>query len=186
MLLCVTRYVWLAFRSSLFQLFSMSARSAWRSSSLMPCRAITTQSTFGSSCCLSRNDSRMIRRMRLLCTAFRAFFLEITKPSLGWPIVLVRARINREGSKTLRLAPSNTHLNSTGFNKRKARGYSKLAIKSLLYRYNNAVELSWQSFATFRTATINDLATVFGGHTCAKTVSASALQYAGLKCSFHG
>lgn len=45
--------------------------------------------------------------------------------------------------------------------------------------------LGRQAFATFGTTAIQYMTTTFGRHSSAKTVGALALQYAGLKCSFH-
>ena len=42
-----------------------------------------------------------------------------------------------------------------------------------------------ETLATFSAATVDNVATAFGGHARAKAVSTLALQYAGLKCSFH-
>ena len=42
-----------------------------------------------------------------------------------------------------------------------------------------------QALATFGAATVQNGASTFSRHTGTETVGASALEYAGLKCSFH-
>ena len=42
-----------------------------------------------------------------------------------------------------------------------------------------------QTLATFGPATVEDVTPTLGGHARAKTVGTLALEYAGLKCSFH-
>src|ERR1700739_4408519 len=51
-------------------------------------RALTTRSTFGSSCWCNRNDSRMVRRIRLRSTELPAFLTETASPRRGPPMAL--------------------------------------------------------------------------------------------------
>lgn len=48
------------------------------------------------------------------------------------------------------------------------------------------VSLGAETLATFGSTAVDQLAAVLGSHAGAKAVGTLALEYAGLKCSFHG
>jgi hypothetical protein len=62
------------------------ARSSAPTASRARPRALTTRSTWGSSCWCSRNDSRMVRRIRLRSTELPAFFTDTASPRRGPPV----------------------------------------------------------------------------------------------------
>tara|TARA_R100000900_G_scaffold108691_5_gene84409 strand:- start:513 stop:887 length:375 start_codon:yes stop_codon:yes gene_type:complete len=63
---------------------------------------------------------------------------------------------------------------------------SHLTLTTINGAAQRRARLYGQSLATFGTTTSQYSATVFGGHASTETVGALTLQYAGLKCSFHG
>src|SRR5688572_26705682 len=67
--------------------------------------AVTTTSTGGSSCCASRNDSRISLRMRLRVTALPATFTATARPMRACATLLARTRSPKNRSSMRLLSP---------------------------------------------------------------------------------
>ena len=90
-------------------------------------RAVNTRSTGGSDCC--RNASRIVRLMRLRCTADAAALREIARPKRAVPVSPWRQAAVSHWHR-MRRPPLNTRLNSGGFRNLRRGGNAAGAISS--------------------------------------------------------
>ncbi len=172
---------------------SRTAADCWR---CRPAgRLITTMSRPARDAWCSRNDSLITRLIRFRAVARRQFFFEIASPSLASRSSLCLHKTVNNVSRLAR-GPCKHPVERcrieepVGLFRTACCGrWSSLGVIAVVIvtgRFRGLTALRRQPCAAFCAATLEHEPPGFGGHAGTKSVGACALDFAGLKCAFHG